>query len=121
MRFSFSDTFEIKDNQMAGKYLLRNWSVIVPDRGAYTAPECAGPPCLQGFRRSEGQDQSEEQAVMTSYIVACNGKEIITYSGSLYTLEEPAPEYLIWMQENSFTYDPTQPVRFKTKADKSLN
>lgn len=103
------------------KYLLRHWSVISPEGDPYTPPEHAPLPTLQGFRRLEGQDQSEEQAVVTSSIVACSGKDIRTYSGSTYTLEEPSPDYLSWMKDHNLTYDPVNPVKFKTKLDKSLN
>lgn len=107
---------------MAGKYILRHWSVGTrPVTDPFMAPESTPYPTLAGYRRLPGQDQSEEEPVITSSIMKADGRVITTYSGSTYTLEEPDPDYIQWMKDNGLTYDPINPIKFKKAFDKNLN
>lgn len=84
---------------------LHRWSVI--DTGsAYDAPE-ARKLRLCGFR-----DQDTKR-VHTSVVVEVNGREITTYSGSVYILEDIDPDYLQFLEDMGETYDPDNPIRVK--------
>jgi hypothetical protein len=85
-------------------YHLHRWSV--GDLGdAYSAPEQRRK-CLYGHR------DSDNKWVRTSPIVTIKGREIHT-ENSIYILEDIDPEYLKWMDENGFTYDPDNPIKLK--------
>lgn len=84
-------------------YYLHRWSVI---GDSYKAPE-AGVLRLSGFR-----DQDEKK-VTTSVIVEVNGREVTTYSGSVYILEDIDSDYLEFLDKTGETYDPENPIRIK--------
>lgn len=86
------------------KYHLHRWSIT--DAGPYVAPE-AQKLYLQGYR-----DQ-DSRSIRTSHIVEVNGREITTYSGSIYILEDISPDYLQFLEETGDTYDPENPIRVK--------
>ena len=84
-------------------YHLHRWCIVTND-DPYTPPE-ARKIYLWGFR-----DQ-EEKSVKTSYVVAVNGREVHTKSGSIYILEEVDLEYLKYLEETGRTYDPENPIK----------
>lgn len=89
-------------------YSLHRWSIT--DEGPWVAPE-AQRIHLHGYR-----DQ-DPRAVRTSYVVEVNGREVKTYSGSIYILEDISPEYLQFLEDTGDVYDPENPIR-KQKKDK---
>ena len=89
-------------------YRLHKWSVESA-RDLWQAPELASIR-LVGYR-----DDETEHRVITSPIVEINGKNITTYSGSVYILEDISPDYLQWMQDNGITFDPDNPIKDKRK------
>jgi hypothetical protein len=89
-------------------YKLHRWAVVCSYDDPYLAPE-ANPKCLTGFRDEETKE------VITSPIVKMNGREMTTYSGSLYILEDVSPEYLQWMDDNGFEMDPNNPINVVKK------
>ena len=87
-------------------YHLHRWSV--GDIGdTYSAPEMRRI-CLYGHR-----DQ-DNKWVRTSPIVTIKGREIHT-ENNIYILEDINPDYLKWMDENGFIYDPDNPIKVKGK------
>ena len=87
------------------EFHLTNWSVTTtPD--PWTAPE-ARRIHLQGLRVEDNRN------VVTSPVVAVNGKSITTLSGSIYILEEPNSDYVAWMKDNNIPFDPDAPIRVK--------
>ncbi len=86
-------------------YHLYRWS-LVSSIDPYQAPETKKPR-LTGFR-----DQDKNQ-VTTSPIIEVNGREITTYSGSVYILEDIDPDYLKFLDATGEVYDPENPIRFK--------
>jgi uncharacterized protein CbrC (UPF0167 family) len=83
-------------------YYLKNWQVVLGD-DPYRAPE-AQTKHLQGIR-------NDGKFVTTSAIVSAQGREITTYSGSVYILEEINPEYLNWILESGSYYSEDEPIR----------
>lgn len=90
---------------------LSNWACEFPDGSSdYHAPELRGL-CLVGDvtghpRRPDGT------RVQTSPIVAVDGRQIRTRSGSVYHLEgDPHPAYLAWLAECGRDYDAEQPIK----------
>ena len=99
-------------------YHLHRWSIGT----RFNQEPSAGPGqqhrSLFGIRAEDGRE------VVTSYIVKVEGKNITTYSGSVYILEDIDPTYLAWMTEHGYTYDPENPIKIiepKWGLDKSLN
>ena len=89
------------------EYHLKNWSLIV--RGdPYMAPELS---CQQ----LRGVRDDDPREITTSRIVAVDGRRITTYSGSVYVLEDINEDYLSWMMENGYVYDPENPIKDKRK------
>jgi len=76
-------------------FKLFKWSVCTRGNDFFTPPECMRP-CLHGFR--EEADGSLKE-VSTSYMVEVDGRNITTYSGSVYTLQDIAPEYLQYLHD----------------------
>lgn len=84
-------------------YHLHRWSVT---GDSYAAPEDRALR-LTGFR-----DQDAKQ-VTTSIIVFVNGREVTTYSGSIYILEDIDPDYLKFLDATGEIYDSENPIRIK--------
>ena len=77
---------------------IENWSLVGCQRGQYDAPE------TQRFQVS-GQvfgslKHYEGKRITTSFLVALNGCDITTFSGSVYQLGRPDEKYVEWCQEN---------------------
>jgi hypothetical protein len=85
------------------EYILENWSVYCDP---YAAPEL-GAIRLCGTRTNA----SENKSVLTNYVDRVEGRRVTTQSGSVYVLGEPKPEYLQWMAEHGYTYDPEHPIK----------
>lgn len=86
-------------------YYLHRWSVVGDDN-PYKAPEEKATR-LSGFRNQENK------CVITSVVTAVNGREVTTYSGSVYILEDIDPDYLKYLDVTGETYDPDNPIRVK--------
>lgn len=86
-------------------YHLHRWSVIGDDN-PYRAPE-------QSAIRLSGFRNQDSRRVTTSVIVAVNGREIETYSGSIYILEDIDPDYLKHLDSIGETYNFDNPIRIK--------
>ena len=105
------------------KYVLKEWSVVRSDN-PYRPPEYKK---LHGkvYGNPNFEDGGE---ITTSAIFTINKNEITTRSGSVYILEgEPSVEYMDWIKENNFTYNPEEPIRIinhprkKNSTNKLLN
>ena len=84
------------------KYHLHKWA-LYDNSNPYAAPEISK--CLRGFR------DNETKQVVTSPIVEVNGNIVTTYSGSTYMLEDIDPEYLQWLKDRGYKYDPKYPIK----------
>jgi hypothetical protein len=93
-------------------YNLKKWSVGF--RNPFLPPELQGA-SLVGYR------DGEDKPVITSAIVKAEGRNITTFSGSVYILEDIDPEYEAWLISQGIKYDPENPVKFKKVVDKNLN
>lgn len=98
---------------------LENWSVVVRDQCPWQAPESAK-------RQLSGECYNHPQFkdgtfVSTSYIVDVDKNVIKTYSGSIYELGEPDPEYLKWLDENGYKLDPQNPIKVIENSNVLLN
>jgi hypothetical protein len=77
--------------------LLENWSVSSAPVGPYDAPEMA---YHQLSGNVFGHPRFDEgKRIRTSDIKSVNGREVVTRSGSVYTLGEPHVEYVHWCRE----------------------
>lgn len=88
------------------EYTLHRWCLWIDQSDPYQAPEAAVI-CLVGFR-----DQ-EPKRIITSPIKEVSGKKIITMSGNIYNLDDIDPEYLQWIYDNGFNYNPDDPFKRK--------
>lgn len=86
-------------------YSLHRWSVVSDDN-PYKAPE-------QNRIRLSGFRNQDEKKVTTSVIVSVNGREVTTYSGSIYILEDVDPDYLKYLDGLGKTFDPENPIKQK--------
>lgn len=82
---------------------LYRWSVI---GDPYKPPED------KALRLSGFRDQDEKQ-ITTSVIVDVKGREVTTYSGSTYILEDVDPDYLKFLDATGEVYNPENPIRVK--------
>lgn len=89
------------------EYHLHKWSVS-SENDPWKAPE-AQAKCLAGIRCED------ELQVVTSAIVAIDGRRVTTSSGSVYILEDIDPEYVAWMEKNGIEYDPETPIKIKRR------
>ena len=87
-----------------GPFYLHSWSLGVDDDG-FTAPEAQ---CRYLVGERDGK------TIQTSAIVDVDGKTVYTRN-SVYILMDPHPEYVAWMKEKKFAYDPEQPIRIVNK------
>jgi hypothetical protein len=88
------------------KYNLYRWSVSAIYDNPYAAPE-AGFACLVGHRNNE------ERRVRTSAIVSVKGREVTTFSGSVYILQDIDQNYRKFLEENNLEYDPEDPIKLR--------
>jgi len=86
-------------------YHLHRWSV-----GGEVDPYL--PPESQVIRLTGFRDQ-DTRAVTTSPIIEVNGREVTTYSGSVYILEDIDPDYLEFLDKRGEIFDPENPIRIK--------
>jgi hypothetical protein len=94
------------------KIKIREWAVVDPNANANTAPEQLVPR-LQG--RVYGHPQRPEgDLVVTSPIVAADGRIVTTRSGSVYELDGPPdPRYVAASKLLGFTIDEANPIRIQ--------
>jgi len=90
-------------------YHLHNWSVTEGPPDPYRAPE-------RNHKRLHGLREEDDQHVTTGPIVKIEGRNITTYSGSVYILGAIDPDYLVWIKENNIEYDPENPIRLKKES-----
>lgn len=89
------------------KHHLYRWSVQCwgsCSSGVYKISELIA---LVGFR------DTDTKTIRTSYIVSIAGREITTYSGSVYILEDIDTNYRDWLAENRVEYDPENPIKLR--------
>ena len=91
-------------------FLLKNWSIVARGSNGYVPPELIVP-CLCG--RVYGNPSFKDgDRVQTSQIISVKKRLIITKSGSVYYLDgPPAEKYLVYLQDNGFTFDAENPVK----------
>lgn len=85
-------------------YYLHRWSVVGGD--PYRPPE-------ENVIRLSGFRDQDERKINTSVIVGVNGREVTTYSGSVYILEDIDPDYLNFLNDTGKIYDPINPIKVK--------
>ena len=86
------------------EYQLENWAVSYRSDNLFLAPEC-NPICLVGHR------DNDLHRIITSPIVEVNGRIVKTFSGSIYFLGKPAPEYLEYLESIGYSYDEKNPLK----------
>lgn len=87
------------------EYHLYKWSVVISE-DPYQAPET-------NHQRLRGYRDSENRAVKTSPLIKVDGRKITTQSGNIYILEDIDANYLKWMQDNGYEYNPENPIKDK--------
>ena len=85
------------------KYQLNHWCVFPYSNVAF------GFSRLYGYRKPSGNDY-ENNHVITSTIERIDGKNITTFSGNVYTLMDPDPDYLEYLESNGIAYDDNCPI-----------
>jgi hypothetical protein len=91
------------------EYKITNWSLVEDETNPFRAPEMRDK-MIRGSR-----DDGHE--VVTSAIVAVDGRRITTRSGSIYILQDANPLYVQWMKDNGFSFDPEHPMTLKSKMN----
>jgi hypothetical protein len=49
-------------------------------------------------------------SIRTSRIVDVSGRYVATHSGTLYYLDDPGPEYIKFLQDHGYIYNPEEPI-----------
>lgn len=90
---------------------IQHWSVAPAPGQEYTAPEMASKVLVGKVyghpRKADGK------VVRTSGIVAAQGREVKTSSGTTYRLGAIDPKYRQWMRDNGIEYNPKQPIKVR--------
>ena len=83
---------------------LKSWTlaakspVVKPGRG-----------CIFGI--CWGHPRFDDGAsIRTSRILDVSGRYVLTHSGTLYYLDDPIPEYIEFLHEHGYIYDPEIPI-----------
>lgn len=84
-------------------YHLHKW-YIVGSNDPFLAPE------LRSIRLC-GYRDDDVNKVLTSDVVAVDGRTVTTYSGSTYILEDIDSEYLFWLKQNNIEFDINNPIK----------
>lgn len=87
-------------------YHLYRWSVQYRELSPYQAPELMRA-VLVGFR------DTQADMIRTSSLMEAKGREITTYSGSVYVLQDMDTDFRDWLADNGFQYDPDDPIKIK--------
>ena len=82
---------EIKQSGKQNGLRIENWSLVASSWDPYRAPEQVGM-SIQGEVYNHPRFR-DGKSVITSTIVGKRGNKVITYSGSHYSLGEPAEMY----------------------------
>ena len=97
---------------------LENWSVVVRPKDPYQAPELWAT-ILAGnvYGHSKPDVFPDGSEINTSLVVSVKGREVKTYSGSVYTLGKVDENYVKWCEENGAAtrerLEGPEPVKFK--------
>lgn len=84
-------------------YHLHRWSIT---RDPYKAPE-------ENTMRLSGFRDQDANKITTSIVVEINGREVTTYSGSVYILKDIDLDYLKFLDNIGEIYDWENPIRIK--------
>lgn len=89
---------------------IENWKVVSRGDG-FTPPEMHSP-VLSGqvYEHPHFEDGSN---VTSSRILKVDGRTVTTYSGRVYTLGEPDPEYVEWCTEQRYDWNEDNPIRWR--------
>jgi hypothetical protein len=49
-------------------------------------------------------------SIRTSKVSDVSGRYVATHSGTLYYLDDPIPEYIEFLQDHGYIYDPEDPI-----------
>lgn len=93
---------------------LENWSLVLGQGGSAFDPPELLPRCLQGNVYGHPKHM-DGKFVITSRIVKTNGRQVDTYSGSIYWLENPDPKYLSWLEDNDYDFNSEEPIKIIKK------
>lgn len=89
---------------------LENWSVTYSLEDCYVAPELRGGALLGTcYGHPKHKDGS---VVKTSQIKKAMGK-IVQTRNTIYELGSPDPDYLEWLENHDYNYDPDMPVKVR--------
>jgi hypothetical protein len=90
---------------------LQDWFVRFDRHDPFAAPE-VNPTCLAGTVTGHPRKR-DGQRVVTSYIVAAEGRIVTTRSGTRYRLGRIDRAYRRWLRKQGREYNPKQPVTVK--------
>lgn len=93
---------------------IEEWSVKPDTSDPYIAPELA-PVCLYG-KCYDHPRQPDGKCVLTSPIVAVDGRRVTTKSGTVYELGRIDPKYRAWLREHRPGWDWRKPIMAKEAA-----
>jgi hypothetical protein len=89
--------------------LLKNWSIIL-DRW-YLPPEYKRAH-LKGYAYGH-PEYKDGTLVKTSIIVETEGFLVKTATGTIYLLEDPDPEYILWLRLNHLKFNNERPFEWR--------
>ena len=89
--------------------VIKDWSLVAPEYEENEQDETL--PCLYGM--VFGHPIIEDGAYMVSMPISkVNGTTVTTSTGNIYKLYgEPHDQYLDWIKECGFPYDPKEPIK----------
>ena len=90
---------------------LENWSV--ESKPYYDTDDG----CLSGEVYGD-PDRPDGRRVTTTHIVAADGRNVRTASGSTYVLGEPSEGYREWLRVNRPDWDPLRPIAVIVEGSK---
>lgn len=88
---------------------IEDWSIVQKPLSVYDSPEmrCA---YLQGIVYGHPQKKDGTQ-VITSRIVLSHKTVVATQSGNIYRLGSPSKNYIKWLNDVGYDFNPNEPIR----------
>lgn len=88
---------------------IENWWTV-PGGDTFTAPEAAGI-CIVGTCEGHPKGQGHDGVIQTSRVKKVEGRVVKTVSGSIYYLGGIKPQFLAYLKECGYSFDPENPIK----------
>jgi hypothetical protein len=90
---------------------IENWACVPGSDDPYLPPERLGISITGNVYARPGFEDGK--AIRTSKVVRVQANLVWTKSGTCYELGTPSEEYLTWLKDHGYDYNPSLPIKVK--------